>query len=230
MERCSLCFGNAAGFNIHPVQISDKVSICNDCYDKLPDYTIRDKFQSIEALDSTWKRVMDYLISNQASGEVLEGFNVHFARRKYNYAKKYEIHLTKEELDKLERYLNKNVYSNLEEAMKNHVVSTTPSLQGYSIDEYLGFVSADVVLGTGFFTGIGIGLSDIFGVESKEYAEKLSLAKKEVLLKLIDKSIALGGNAIVGVKQDVEMLLGSVLAVSISGTSVIISSSEERVN
>ena len=45
----------------------------------------------------------------------------------------------------------------------NIPVSTTPSLDGWDIDEYLGVATAHVVAGTNVFSDIAGSFSDIFG-------------------------------------------------------------------
>ncbi len=106
------------------------------------------------------------------------------------------------------------------ERFKNHMLTTGFSFEGYSITEYLGIVTGEIVVGTGYFSDIGASISDFFGAESPEYSEKLRVAKQAVLNIMIKNSTDLGGNAIIGISYELMTFSGNMMGVSVTGTSV----------
>lgn len=101
-------------------------------------------------------------------------------------------------------------------------VTSGYNFEGSRIENYLGFVSAEVVLGMGFFRGIGADFADFFGTESQGLGRKLLEAKTAVFTKLRKDVWALGGNAIIGIDLDYTMFGNSLVGVIASGTAVII--------
>lgn len=104
------------------------------------------------------------------------------------------------------------------------LVSTTPTLEGQRIAEYLGLVSGEAILGANIFKDFFAGIRDIVGGRSAAYENELRKAKSLAIDEMIAAAEALGGNAIVGVDLDYETIgsgQGSnMLMVSASGTAV----------
>lgn len=65
-------------------------------------------------------------------------------------------------------------------------------------------------------------LSDFFGTESKAFSDKLEEAKDAAMRKLIEKSVSVGGNAVIGVDFDYIVFGNNMIGVVANGTSVII--------
>jgi uncharacterized protein YbjQ (UPF0145 family) len=105
------------------------------------------------------------------------------------------------------------------------IVSTTPSLEGKTIVEYLGLVSGEAILGANIFKDIFAGIRDIVGGRSAAYEEELRTAKHIAIEEMKDQARALGANAVVGVDLDYETIGigsgGNMLMVSASGTAVV---------
>lgn len=111
------------------------------------------------------------------------------------------------------------------------VVSTTPSLEGWSINQYLGVVSAHIVAGTGFLFDILGSFSDFFGGRSHAYQGQLDSIQVEALDVLRTKAQQVGGNAIVGVRLDHDEISGKgkqMFMVTATGTAVRATPQEER--
>lgn len=102
------------------------------------------------------------------------------------------------------------------------IVTTTPSIEGRSIQQYLGVVTSQTIIGANFFKDILGGLRDIFGGRSGTYEKVLEEAKQYAMDELIQKAQRLGANAVVGIDLDYETVgaNGSMLMVSASGTAV----------
>ena len=103
------------------------------------------------------------------------------------------------------------------------LVVTTPSLEGRVISQYLGLVSGEAILGANIFRDLFAGIRDIVGGRSAAYEEELRKAKSIALGEMQEEAARLGGNAVVGVDLDYEVLGqgNSMLMVSASGTAVV---------
>jgi uncharacterized protein YbjQ (UPF0145 family) len=100
--------------------------------------------------------------------------------------------------------------------------TTTPSIEGKRITEYLGIVTADVIIGANIFSDIFASVRDIVGGRSATYERKLSEGKSMAISELESEAKSLGGNAIVGIDFDYETVgrNGSMLMITVSGTAV----------
>jgi uncharacterized protein YbjQ (UPF0145 family) len=106
------------------------------------------------------------------------------------------------------------------------IVSTTPTIEGKEISQYLGLVSGEAILGTSIYRDIFAGIRDLVGGRSAEYEEELAKAKDIAVEEMVNRAEALAGNAVVGVDLDYQSIIvgssGSMLMVSASGTAVIV--------
>jgi uncharacterized protein YbjQ (UPF0145 family) len=104
------------------------------------------------------------------------------------------------------------------------LITTTHSLDGRQISEYLGLVSGEAILGANIFKDFFAGIRDIVGGRSAAYEQELRRAKDIAIREMTDSAMALGANAIVGVDLDYETIGsgqgGNMLMVSASGTAV----------
>lgn len=108
--------------------------------------------------------------------------------------------------------------------MKEMIITTTPTLEGKPIVEYLGLVSGEAILGANIFRDFLAGIRDIVGGRSAAYEEELRKAKDIAITEMVQQARELGANAIVGVDLDYETIQvgsgGGMLMVSASGTAV----------
>jgi uncharacterized protein YbjQ (UPF0145 family) len=81
-------------------------------------------------------------------------------------------------------------------------VTTTPSLEGWKIEAYLGTVTSHVVAGTDMFTDMFASFSDLFGGRSKTYQRELGLLNDEATEQLREKAHLLGANWVIGMRID----------------------------
>lgn len=103
-------------------------------------------------------------------------------------------------------------------------MTTTPSFEGKTIQEYKGIVTSETIIGANVFRDFLASMRDFFGGRSSSYEEVLMKAKQTALQELCDNARALGANAVVGVDLDYETVgqSGSMLMVVASGTAVVI--------
>ncbi len=104
------------------------------------------------------------------------------------------------------------------------ILSTTPTLEGHPIRQYLGVVTGEAVLGANVFKDMFASVRDIVGGRSGTYERELASARKIALDELAQRASELGGNAVVGIDLDYEVLgaANGMLMVSASGTAVVI--------
>ena len=104
------------------------------------------------------------------------------------------------------------------------ILTTTPTIEGYPVKQYLGDVASETIIGANVFRDIMAGLRDFFGGRSSSYEEVLKKAKDTALQELQERATAMGANAVIGIDLDYETVgaNGSMLMVTASGTAVVI--------
>lgn len=102
------------------------------------------------------------------------------------------------------------------------IVSTTHSIEGSPVREYMGVVTGEAILGANIFRDVFAGIRDIVGGRSGAYERVLREARDAALAEMTDEATRRGANAVVGVDLDYETIgdTGSMLMVSASGTAV----------
>lgn len=103
-------------------------------------------------------------------------------------------------------------------------ITTTPSIEGRKITRYCGVVAGEAILGANLFKDLFAGIRDLVGGRSATYERELQRARDMALQEMQEKAVALGGNAVVGVDLDYEVLGqgNGMLMVSASGTAVVV--------
>lgn len=100
------------------------------------------------------------------------------------------------------------------------IISTTPSLDGYQIDQYLGLVSGETIIGANIFKDFFASITDIVGGRSSAYEQVLREAKAIAISEMESQARNFGANAIVGIDLDYETIRDGMLMVTVSGTAV----------
>lgn len=104
------------------------------------------------------------------------------------------------------------------------IVTTTPTVEGRPVQQYLGVVCGEAILGANIMKDIFAGVRDIVGGRSGAYEKELVKAREIALREMQERAEALGANAVVGVDLDYETVgsQGGMLMVSASGTAVTV--------
>ena len=117
--------------------------------------------------------------------------------------------------------------------MKNKfIITSTNSIEGEKITNYLGVINNNIVLGTNLFSDIGASFLDVFGGASNSYQNKLQSIYDSSIQNLKVKATNLGANAILGLSIDFDEISGgnkSMLMISVSGTAVIINYKKSKI-
>ena len=102
------------------------------------------------------------------------------------------------------------------------LVTTTPTIEGRPIREYIGIVTAESIIGANIVKDIFAGIRDIVGGRSGTYERVIEEARMNALQELEAKATQMGANAVVGVDLDFETVgaNGSMLMVVATGTAV----------
>ncbi|HEX2844014.1 MAG TPA: heavy metal-binding domain-containing protein [Candidatus Limnocylindria bacterium] len=102
------------------------------------------------------------------------------------------------------------------------IQTTTNTLDGRTISEYLGVVTGEAILGANIVRDLFAGVRDIVGGRSGAYEEELRKAREIALREMEAEAAARGADAVVGIDLDYETVggQGSMLMVSASGTAV----------
>ena len=104
------------------------------------------------------------------------------------------------------------------------ILTTTPSIEGKSIRDYRGIVTGEAIVGANIFKDFFAGIRDIVGGRSAAYEQELQKARQIAMGEMEDAARQAGGNAVVGVDLDYEVVGqgGSMLMVTASGTAVTV--------
>lgn len=100
------------------------------------------------------------------------------------------------------------------------IVTTTPSIEGRTIQQYLGIVAGEAIMGANVVRDFLAGITDIVGGRSGAYEEKLVQAREIAMQELTREAARLGANAVVGIDLDYEVIRDGMLMVTASGTAV----------
>ena len=102
------------------------------------------------------------------------------------------------------------------------IITTTNTIEGRPVREYLGIVNAQSIIGANIFKDILGGLRDVLGGRSGTYERVLEEAKQDALRELEQKARGMGADAVLAVDLDFETVggSGSMLMVIATGTAV----------
>lgn len=105
------------------------------------------------------------------------------------------------------------------------LVTTTSTVDGFNIKQYLRPISSHVVAGTNFFSDFFASFTDVFGGRSGTYQNQLVSLYNESIERLREAAFEIGANSIVGLKVDMDEISGkgkSMFMVTAVGTAVLI--------
>jgi uncharacterized protein YbjQ (UPF0145 family) len=102
------------------------------------------------------------------------------------------------------------------------ILTTTHSVEGRPVRDYLGIVTGEVIVGADLFKDLFASVRDIVGGRSGAYESTLADARAQAMDELAAEAKARGADAVIGIDLDYEVIgkTGSMLMVSATGTAV----------
>lgn len=101
------------------------------------------------------------------------------------------------------------------------ILTTGPAVEGRSVEEYLGVVSAQAIMGINIGKDITAGFRNIVGGRSKSYEGEIAKAVDDVMDEIRTGAESLGADAVVSIDIDYESVgAAGMLMVAASGTAV----------
>ena len=97
---------------------------------------------------------------------------------------------------------------------------TTPWVEGRTLNEYLGVVTARACSGSTPSSDVGAGMRNIFRGRAKSYENERASGVSDALAEMETWAAHLGADAVVGVDIDYQTIGNNMLMVSTSGTAV----------
>ena len=104
------------------------------------------------------------------------------------------------------------------------IISTTNAVEGQPVQQYLGIITGEAILGANIFRDLFAGIRDIVGGRSAAYEEELRKARDLAISEMAQQAQERGATAVIGVDLDYETIQvgggGGMLMVTASGTAV----------
>ena len=100
------------------------------------------------------------------------------------------------------------------------LITTTPDLPGYEVEEMLGEVFGLTVRSRNIGSQFGAGLKSMFGGELKGMTKALVDSREQVIQRMVDEAEAKGGNAILAMRFDTSEMGGNWTEICAYGTAV----------
>lgn len=107
-----------------------------------------------------------------------------------------------------------------ESSQPNLIVTTTMSVEGYEITDYLGVVRGIVVRATSISQGIRGAVSSFFGGNVTAYEEVCEQARSDAFKRMARQAVQIEADAIVGMAYDATEFGQNVTEVLAYGTAV----------
>lgn len=192
---CDVCGKKINGINSIANIVEESV-LCSSCYEKLKGFKVTKKYSSMEELEKDQSLYMTMARQLEYGDDIISSLEKHFQRKKRILEEKQQA--------------------------QQYLMTTGSFLQGYTIEKYLGIVSGQVVIGSGFFSSFEASLADLSGTEASGYTDKLDLAKEVAQKRAVYKSVKLGGNALIGVDVEYTTFTNDLMSVIFTGTSVLV--------
>lgn len=123
-----------------------------------------------------------------------------------------DTHLSEEEIYKKKKEIQDAIYAVL--------LSTTDSISNYRIESYGNIVTGISVLGTGLFSELSANISDILGVSSTSFENKIGEAKDNALYMLRKEAHQYHCNAVISISLSFVPLNNNMIGLVATGTAV----------
>ena len=102
------------------------------------------------------------------------------------------------------------------------LITTSTSLEGYTVTKQLGLVRGITVRSRSIFGSFAGGFMTIFGGKNTIYTELFERSREEALQLMIQHTRELGGNAIINMRYDANEVMQGLTEVLAYGTAVVV--------
>lgn len=102
------------------------------------------------------------------------------------------------------------------------ILTSTPTIESHTVRRYWGLVFGETIVGANILSDFFASVTDIVGGRSNAYESALANARRIAITEMSQQAAALGGNAVLSIKVDYELIRGSMLMVTCSGTAVTV--------
>ncbi|TND10189.1 MAG: hypothetical protein FD123_437 [Bacteroidetes bacterium] len=106
--------------------------------------------------------------------------------------------------------------------MDQALISTTFTIEGYTIKKQLGMVRGVTVRSRSIFGNIGAGFQALVGGNITLYTELCEKARQEAYNLMIHQAAQMGANGIVGMRYDANEVGNGITEVLAYGTAVVV--------
>jgi uncharacterized protein YbjQ (UPF0145 family) len=102
------------------------------------------------------------------------------------------------------------------------LATIVPAADSKKIDQYLGVVNGEAIIGANIFRDLFSSVRDVVGGRAGGYERALSGARDAALQDMVDAAKEMGANGVVGIDFDYEVLgeTNGMMLVAVSGTAV----------
>lgn len=198
------------------------LTMCSDCHEKwtkcqegITERVFSEDNQSIIG----YMRDQGIVISEENEPSFQDYLNT--VRERVNQDRdKYEKQLAEKRQKEQEEEMKRKAAEVLVSDIANIKLTTGYSFEGYRITDYLGVLSGECVMGTGFLSETFAGFADVFGSVSVSFSEKCNEAKNYALTELKKICVVHGANAIIGIDFDYLTFNNNMIGVIANGTAV----------
>lgn len=99
-------------------------------------------------------------------------------------------------------------------------ITTTNSIEGKEIEEYLGIVSGEAMMGANIVKDFTAGIRNIVGGRSGQYEDEIRKGRIEALKDLEVRAREKEADAVIGLSADYEEMSEGMLWINVTGTAV----------
>lgn len=106
---------------------------------------------------------------------------------------------------------------------KNLLITSTQFIEDYSIEQYYGIVTSNMVIGTNVFKELFASFSDFFGGFSGKYKQQMDELYSGALDQLSESALEKSANAVIGLQANFSEISGhdkSMFMITLTGTAV----------
>jgi len=100
------------------------------------------------------------------------------------------------------------------------IIATTENVAGNEIEVHLGTVIGNTIRARHVGKDIQATFRTIMGGEIKEYTSMMAESREQALMRMKDRAVELGADAVVGVRFQTSMILSGTAELLVYGTAV----------